>query len=382
MSHAYLQPSSAHRWLVCPGSVALSQNVPDRAGEAADMGTACHMLLSRMVKEAGALAWPSAVTVSDPDTGHTATVPVTAEMKAWVMRVYEWLGEWGSDGLGGIGWHSELTVPIGEHFGCRDDFWGTADLVAYSSGLLVVADAKFGFHTVEADGNAQLRFYALGALRWVQKRVNRVELYILQPRSDELARKETLTVDELLQWGEEVRPKVMRALQPAGELVPSENGCRWCAAAGVCPALAEQVKRLVLREFAHPALLAPDALGDYIYELEHADTMLRIALDAARLHALQLLGAGQPVKGWKRVAPRRHRKWIAEAEVVRQLSLLVNPDDLYERGLRSPAQVEKMLRLPKGLLDVLAPVPPGDPVLAPEDDERPAIPGDFAKEDA
>lgn len=42
--HAKLSPSSAHRWLVCPGSVALCETVPNTSSVYADTGTAAHSL--------------------------------------------------------------------------------------------------------------------------------------------------------------------------------------------------------------------------------------------------------------------------------------------------------------------------------------------------
>ena len=46
--HAKLSPSSAERWMTCPGSVALSEGYADRSSAVADEGTAAHELAERI----------------------------------------------------------------------------------------------------------------------------------------------------------------------------------------------------------------------------------------------------------------------------------------------------------------------------------------------
>jgi len=40
--HAKLSPSSAARWMTCPGSVALSEGIEDTSSKNADEGTMMH----------------------------------------------------------------------------------------------------------------------------------------------------------------------------------------------------------------------------------------------------------------------------------------------------------------------------------------------------
>ena len=44
MAHAELSPSSAVRWMTCPGSVAMNRGLEDRGSSHADEGTAAHWL--------------------------------------------------------------------------------------------------------------------------------------------------------------------------------------------------------------------------------------------------------------------------------------------------------------------------------------------------
>ncbi len=48
--HAKLSPSSAKRWMACPGSVRMESTIPDKGSEFADEGTAAHFLASECLE--------------------------------------------------------------------------------------------------------------------------------------------------------------------------------------------------------------------------------------------------------------------------------------------------------------------------------------------
>ena len=58
MGHAVLSPSSAHRWIACPGSVALvaTAGAPDTGSVSADEGTAAHEMAERILLGADGIA--------------------------------------------------------------------------------------------------------------------------------------------------------------------------------------------------------------------------------------------------------------------------------------------------------------------------------------
>jgi hypothetical protein len=257
------------------------------------------------------------------------------------------------------------------------DGYGTADIIAYDTGTktLHVADYKHGKGVeVQAESNAQLMLYGLGAYaeRAMLDDIQTVALHIIQPRRDHIDTW-SISVPDLLAWGEWVRERAALAMQPDAPRVPGDAQCRWCRAAGSCAALHDHTAAVIGREFDD---LDRADLGSMTEEqtriiLENAP-LIRAYLSAVedRVHAL-LLGGGE-FPGWKLVEGRSIRKW---SDVGAAESALVDAvgDAAWEKSLLSPAKAEKMLGKKKVILKDLIEKPAGKPTLAPEADKRPAL---------
>ena len=121
---------------------------------------------------------------------------------------------------------------------------GTADFVAVSPRSVHIADLKFGKGVaVAAQGNAQLRLYALGALHAHAQLIEPdavVTMCIVQPRLVRGCREpkiEVMSAAELRAWAtHEVVPKAALASAGLGTLVPGA-WCRFCRASHVCSAV-------------------------------------------------------------------------------------------------------------------------------------------------
>jgi len=82
------------------------------------------------------------------------------------------------------------------------------------------------------------------------------------------------------------------------------------------------------------------------------------------------------VPGFKLVRGRSLRRWTDEHEVVQRLTAFIDEDQLYDSKLKSPAQVEKLLKTQKVKVpdfEALVCSPEGRLTLASEDDKRPAV---------
>lgn len=127
----------------------------------------------------------------------------------------------------------EVRVDLSEwllgQFGTCDTFWLVP--VKRKPGVfdLYISDYKNGVgKPVAAEGNRQLRLYALGA--WValgKPNVRNVILNIDQPRAGGMKFWE-ITFVELMEFGEEVKRVWDRIERGDVEFVPTTAGCQWC----------------------------------------------------------------------------------------------------------------------------------------------------------
>lgn len=371
-AHAHLGPSAAKRWMTCPGSTRLLRDIPDQGGEAAAMGTYCHEQLARRLRKQPTV---------EPGPGDVYcdgfSFPYTEEMAGWVNAAASWVEKYLRDHPGSQLFTERLS-PVGAAFGCPDELWGTADIVILNpeEHELVVADAKFGFEEVDVESNEQVSLYAIGVVHsYGWHRFDAVELVILQPRSPEPVKVEVITIGELRDRKERYEPLVARALDPDAPLVPADDACRWCRAAGQCPAVAGRARRLAQAEFQKPELLTPEAMAEVLAEAK----LIAKALKAIEARALQLAQLGTTIPGWKVVRSNKHRAWKDPKSAAEALEL-AGLDPWLPKALMSPAQAEKALALPPKTLDALAPKPEGEPTLAPESDPREPLAPEFTPE--
>lgn len=363
--HAKLSPSAAHRWLVCPASVKEAANTVSSDSQASREGTATHEVMQRWLE-----------TDVAPKVGDALSngLVVTEKMLDIAAKAVEWVAHY----LSGKRRHSmmcEEKVEIGPFFGLDAGiYYGTTDVLILADNELVVLDLKAGYVSVQAEENVQLLSYAVGASEEMGWMFDTVRMVIVQPQDGE-PKEWVLSKADLIARCERLKPKVHLALSEDAPYVPTEEGCRYCPAAGVCKALQEQSLALAQREFSDVDSfvnhLTPEELS---LILAKAD-LIEASVKAAREHALKLLQTGQPVPGWKMVAGRKNRIWKEGAEgfVTSTLEVLgYSPDQIAPRKLLSPAQVEKLLKNKEAVAGFIT-TPEGAPVLAPESDKRPAL---------
>lgn len=363
-AHARLSASSAHRWMLCPGSVNLSAPFPDDENPAAAEGTFAH---------------DYAASVLDPT--HNLRPAVSDEMAKHV-QVYIDHCETLLNDSGGASVEADFTPHLLQ---IDADIGGSGDFVSFDNERVDVVDLKYGAGVfVDAKDNPQLKMYGLGALLAAQKagrRVGRIVGTIVQPRIDcdeGPVRSDEWSVAELVDFAAEVQAAAELTRQPNAPLVPGEKQCKFCKAKPVCPALAAQSKAVMAAEF--PAMGPLDDAG----RVKLAAAVAMIPQVEAQIKALEALAyreiaGGRPVPGLKLVAKRGQRRWTDETRVEATLAFMQHGVDMSEfytaPELKSPAQIETLVGKKefKETLASLAPTVSSGYALVSETDKRPAV---------
>jgi len=241
----------------------------------------------------------------------------------------------------------------------RDDMSGTVDIQIHGTDVLEIVDYKDGMGAVQAEGNAQLELYAVGALADVGEPYpwKRVRMTIIQPKmalrglpaitSHEVDISEILAiVDRLVIEGAAVDA-------PDAPLVPGESQCKFCKAKGSCAALASNVMKeigimfqpTVLDVAQQSADKDPSTMDDgQILSIMEAAPLMRQLLEGVEKEALRRLQSGQAITGLKLVNGRGSRAWaLQDDEIAEKLIKMGIPKGaVYETKLVSPAKAEKL----------------------------------------
>lgn len=368
--HALLSPSKAKQWLACPPSARLSakfsQRFGDKPSEYAAEGTKAHAVAELKLRlELGEInkfsyeAQRKALGDISPEMDRN-----TDTYTDIVLEKYYSAKKVCSDARLFVEQRLDMTQWIPECF-------GTADAVVVSDALLEVIDYKNGQGVpVDAVENPQARCYALGALAQFGDLYSftHVRNTIVQPRLDSVT-EELLTKEQLLEWGEYVKPIADLAWKGVGGFSPGDN-CRFCAAKAVCKARAFGSFDLLASCLDSPDVLPDEAIPGI---LQVADTCEQWIKDV-REYALSQALRGQEWPGYKLVKGKRpSRAFRNDEEAEEQLIRAgYTPDQYQVVRMKTVAEIEKLLgkRAFDALMGSLVVQGEGRLTLVPESDKR------------
>lgn len=312
-AHAKFSPSGAHRWMPCPGSIALESDYPNESSEYADEGTAAHTILAECLLEGKDaiehLGRVLTVEQKDDDGNITSSRDFTVdeEMAMHVQSTLESVRRRAATRTLLVEQKVEFTKSIGT----LEKQFGTSDIIMvstdgeevdvedfkYGAGVKVYASEIVGHEEVlnaetgDAElipilkGNKQMLSYALGVLETLGGVIGdfkRFNLRVHQPRCDGGWEDEfTVTVEDVIQHGVEMRRASLQAAvgidchsyikqeddvralpdgwqrleliaekMPADLFNPSEKACRFCKAKATCKALRETVSQNVFEDLS------------------------------------------------------------------------------------------------------------------------------------
>lgn len=366
-AHALLSASSAHRWLNCTPAPYLEAQHPDGHSDAAAEGTAAHELAEHKLRQHLGLPTTRPMSEWDSEEMDDYTDQYADHVMAELTRARQ------TDKAAFLAIEERLDfshiVPDG---------FGTGDALIVADDTLTVVDLKYGKGVqVSAEGNPQMRLYALGALATYGAiyDIQQVRMVIFQPRLANISTEE-ITVDELVAWVENVvRPAAEKAAAGEGELQAGQ-WCRFCRHAAQCPALAEEMFSPVPTTAEHtPAAPAPDTLTDEQVAtiVEHAGE-LKKWLTKVESFALEQATAGRTYPGLKLVEGRSVRKYTDEGDVASAVQA-AGEDPYKPREVLGITAMTKLLGKKRfeELLGDHVHKPEGKPTLVPVADKRPAL---------
>ena len=392
--HAELSASSSSRWLNCTAAPRFEDNFPDETSEYAEEGTLAHQfseiaaqynfnLITKRKKN-------SQIKKLQKDPLYKDEMLTTSEIYAqylfdksmtFAQKPYEAL---------------EVRVDFSDYV---PEGFGTCDCIMIGGDTLHITDYKHGKGVpVSAEGNSQMRLYALGALKKYSPifgdSIKKVSMAIVQPRITEDVSEETLTVEQLIEWGNWVRPIAEKAYYGMGEF-HSGSWCRFCKGKAVCKARAENYTALEdFKDFDIEGKLSeadvltrenainlgaevPGILSD----AEVGDLLIRGAelvqwYDDLKNYALGAILDGKEIPGWKAVEGKSNRAFTDENAAIQKLKDSgYEEEKLYKpKEALSLSNLEKLVGKKKfaELVGELITKPHGKPTLAPEKDKRAA----------
>ena len=225
-THAKLSASGSERWLSCPGSVILSDGLPDTESDAAKEGTLAHECLEFLLKNrAHPLSKLKRILDKKncyPPEMLSYVLDSRNEILRHLMPEHIFLCETKID----------LTFVGPGMFGTID-----AAIIALGN-TLKVFDFKYGKgKAVEVENNTQLIYYALGIAHQYAYKFKQVELVILQPRAKlrgQWIRGQKIPMDRFKTWIPKFKRGVEETLNPWADL-NAGPWCWFCKAKWKCP---------------------------------------------------------------------------------------------------------------------------------------------------
>lgn len=393
--------------MACPGSVALSKDIPNTSSAYADEGTAAHELAAKCLTDGSSPQDCIGLVIPVNGTDFTVDQDMADYVGGYVQRIRDLVDSLGGELL--VEQRLDISMITGE-----EDAGGTSDAVILLDDEIIIADLKYGQGVqVDAVGNKQLRIYALAALEAYDLlgTVKRVRMIIDQPRKKHYS-EEVISVEDLRHFAEEVKraaERVEAACSYIGQwdelhekyLNPGEKQCQFCPAKGTCPKLRDEVIDTVFAQTPATVdefeaidtkttleevkeLIAAgkyDRPGDWLGIAMGKVDLVEAWCKAVRAEVETMLLAGDDVKGFKLVEGRRgSRAWANAEEAEATLKAMrLKAEQMYDFKLISPTTAEKLAKAgdigprqwPK--LQEMITQADGKPSVAPVSDKRPAL---------
>ncbi|MDE5917073.1 MAG: DUF2800 domain-containing protein, partial [Oscillospiraceae bacterium] len=225
--HALLSASSSKKWLNCTPSARLEEQFPSTETVYTREGTLAHSIAELKVRKyfiepMPLKAFNSSLKKLQKDELYDS------EMLTYTDTYLEYIQNiaYGCNSKPFVAVEKKLDyshiVPEG---------FGTGDCILINGNTLYIIDFKYGKGVpVYAENNTQMLLYAIGALNaygFIYD-IKNIVMSIVQPRLDNIS-EHTISVSELNEWAESIKPTAELAFKGEGEFNEGE-WCRFCRA--------------------------------------------------------------------------------------------------------------------------------------------------------
>lgn len=366
-THAVLSASAAKRWLNCPPSVRLTENMPDTASEFAAEGTLAHAIAELKLRKKFETMKKSEF---DKSMRNLKADPLyQPEMDTHTDTYIDYI-------LGIAHGYNKVKPYVAiekklDYSNVAPNGFGTGDCVMLCKSDLHIVDFKYGKGVpVSAEDNPQLKLYALGALSEysILYDIQNITLHIVQPRLTDGTSSWSISAEDLLAWGESIKPVAELAFNGGGE-IKCGDWCRFCKAKANCRARAESFFELEDTAKVPAELLTDSEIGDALAKAQ----MLKNWVTDIEDYAINAILSGSEISGWKVVEGRSNRK-ITDIDGAFEVLKSNGYDEslLYERKPITLTDLESLVTKKKlnELIGDKIVKPQGKPTLAPADDKR------------
>lgn len=349
--HSKIGASSAKRWIACPGSIKLCETVPPLPpSKYAEEGTRAHL-----VAEAYILGQPI------PSYADEAMIEGA---KMYSRAISERMLNC-----------DEITHPL-----CLESrvsipsldpgAFGTCDAWFVGDRTLYILDYKYGQGlSVSPVENDQLKYYAAGVIETFKliNDIDRISLVIVQPRCGGVSEWECGL--DTIRWFIKQAKFAINESKNGNPMMEAGDHCRWCAAQAICPVKRKEVEDLFNVDLQAPSIVkeSPQDLTpeDIVRYIDHAET-IQSWLKALKYHAQGLIEMGCDVPGYAVEQGMSNRSWKSLTDVELHLSNNYG-EAIYNRSLKSPAQIEKIKGIDKKLIAELTERKPTEKRLVKKD---------------
>ena len=371
--HARLSASGSKKWLNCPLSLSLEEQIEDKESVYAKEGTIAHALgelkLKFNFKQLGRAEYSIEREKLLTELSQEEIKELENYTDDYVSFITETYNKYSLN-------CSETKLLIEERLDysryAKEGF-GTGDIVITDYETVEIIDLKYGKGVkVDAFENPQLMLYGLGALEIYNEffDIKTIKMTIFQPRLDNISSFE-MSPKALIKWGEEVvKPKSEQAYNGVGACVYGTHCDEgFCKARPLCRVYNEHHTAIKKYENKHPSLLTKEELVD-IYDVS---TSYDKWIKSVKTYLLQDMLKGEKYPGLKLVEGRSIRSFLNEKDVVKALKTIgLKKTDYVVEKLISVTDAEKMLGKTQfdKFLGKLVVKPKGAPTIAKAEDKR------------